>query len=265
MLDGMETTGSNMRIWLSRAVVLAAMILVMPGVIPPASAQQFNSDNYLTMPYGTETVVVTYGTRNATIVTSFALAPSWEFFVQANLFRESEQDEALEHFSTNMYAKYMFVENEAKNGGFAVMGGIGGTPGYYHRGEVTNSFRTYWASAPLTLPFVKGRVLLDLMPGFQVDLDRGPANTAAWSVTHSTRVNIYGIVPQSAIVGEIYGSSGHGATHTEYKAGLRWEPHPKFALAATYSRSLDGTPGAGFEVGFILFSPRFLCRGGCPE
>ena len=50
------------------------------------------------------------------------------------------------------------------------MGGVGGTPGYYERGELTNSFETYWAAAPLTLPFAKGKVLWDLMPGLSVDL-----------------------------------------------------------------------------------------------
>jgi hypothetical protein len=236
---------------------------VATGSARDASAQQFNSDNYLTMPQGTATFLITHGERNSSLLSSFALAKNWEFFAGANLFWKNAVSDSVDHFSTTLYAKYMFVENAAKTGGFAVMGGVGGTPGYYERGELTNSFRTYWAAAPLTLPFVKGRVLWDLMPGFEVDLDRGPEGDVSWSSTYSTRVAVYGIIPSSAIVAEVYGSKGQGVAQAEYKAGVRWEPTPSFALAATYGSAIDDPGGAGFEVGFLLFTPRFLCRGGC--
>ncbi len=253
----------SFRTFPSRVAGLATVIVAMGLLVPAARAQQFNSDNYLTMPHGTATFVVTHGQRTSAMISSFALAPNWEFFVQANLLWKDEKDDAAEHFSTNLYAKYMFFENAAKSGGFAVMGGLGGNPGYYKRGELTNSFRTVWAASPLTLPFVGNKVLLDLMPGFEADFDRGGSKATSWLFTYSTRVAIYGIIPNSAIVAEVYGSKGQGPSHSEYKAGLRWEPNPLFALAATYGATLDGSPGAGAEVGFILFTPRFLCRGGC--
>lgn len=256
-------TAHNNAGWLARHLGVVTVIVAMGLLAPAARAQQFNSDNYLTMPYGTATFVVTHGQRSSTMISSFALAPNWEFFVQAYLFWKDDTTGAAEHFSTNLYAKYMFVENAAKTGGFAVMGGVGGNPGYYQRGELTNSFRTVWAASPLTLPFLGNKVLLDLMPGFEGDFDRGGSKTTSWLFTYSTRVAIYGIIPRSAIVAEVYGSTGQGAPHSEYKAGVRWEPNPLFALAVTYSAGLDGSPGAGAEAGFILFTPRFLCRGGC--
>jgi hypothetical protein len=30
-----------------------------------------------------------------------------------------------------------------------------------------------------------------------------------------------------------------------------------------WSQGFDGSASGGFEVGFTLFTPRFLCRGGC--
>lgn len=228
----------------------------------PASAQQFNSDNYLTMPYGTVTIVMTHGERNSTIVNTFSLAPNWEFNVLSNLFWKNHQPGSVEHFTTNLYAKYMLFENSAHDGGVAVMGGLGGNPGYYDQGERTNSFETFWASAPLTVPF-RGVVFLDLMPGFSVDVNRDRSGSNTSSFTHSTRVAVYHVVPKSALVGEIYGSTGDGGSSSEYKAGIRWEPHPQFAMAATFSRALDGSRGAGAEIGLMLFTPRFLCRGGC--
>lgn len=240
-----------------------AMLAAVEFLGPSAQAQQFNTDNYLSMPYGTATFLITHGARNSTVITSFSLAPKWEFFATANLYWKRGEEQATEHFSTNLYAKRMFYENAAQNGGFAVMGGVGNNPAYYKRGEITNSFETFWASAPLSLPFAKGLLLLDIMPGFQVDFDRGVSKATSTSFTHSTRLAVYHIVPQSAIVGEVYGSVGSGFSNGEYKAGVRWEPNKSFALAVTYGHGLDGSPGAGFEVGFMLFTPRFLCRGGC--
>ena len=48
-------------------LVLAVATVLAPG----ASAQQFNTDNYLSMPYGTATFVITHGARNSTVVNSF--------------------------------------------------------------------------------------------------------------------------------------------------------------------------------------------------
>ena len=77
-----------------------------------AAAQQFNTDNYLTMPHGTATIVLKAGQRNAGVVTSFALLPRWEFFAQAFLFWENEKELAPQHFNTLLYTKYMFWVSE---------------------------------------------------------------------------------------------------------------------------------------------------------
>lgn len=103
------------------------------------------------------------------------------------MFWSNGDNQVTDHFSTNLYAKHQCYENAAKNGGFAVMGGVGSNPGYFKRGEITSSFRTYRASAPVTLPFLRGELLLDLMPGLLVDLERGAARQAITSFTHSTR------------------------------------------------------------------------------
>lgn len=67
-------------------------------------AQQFNTDNYLTMPHGTATILLTAGGRNAGTAASFALAPKWEFFAQAFLFWENEKELAPQHFNVLGYA-----------------------------------------------------------------------------------------------------------------------------------------------------------------
>jgi hypothetical protein len=51
-------------------------------------SQQYNTDNFLTMPHGTGTFVITTGERNSAMISSFALIENFGFFVQANLFRD---------------------------------------------------------------------------------------------------------------------------------------------------------------------------------
>jgi len=91
---------------------LALALILLPGFVNIAKAQQFNTDNYLTMPHGTGTFVITAGQRNATLISSFALVPKFEFFVQANLFRDYRIDNYVQHFTTTVYAKYMFWVNK---------------------------------------------------------------------------------------------------------------------------------------------------------
>lgn len=93
------------------------------------------------------TFVMTHGARNSTILSSFSLAPNWEFFAGSNMYWKNDKEQETVHFSTSLYAKHMFYENRAKTGGFAVMGGVGGNPGYFKRAEVTNSFGS--CSSPL--------------------------------------------------------------------------------------------------------------------
>jgi len=99
------------------------------------------------------------------------------------------------------------------------------------------------------------------MPGGVVNTDWGSAKTTASAFTYSTRAALYGIIPKSAIVGEVFGAAG--TAHSDPKAGIRWEPNYNVTVAATYGSALNGSEGAGFEIGVMIFTPRFLCRGGC--
>lgn len=258
-----DSTGSRggRRRW-PIALALSVVLGLLLGADERAEAQQFNSDNYLSMPHGTGTFVLTHGESYSTLLNSFALFPSWEFFAGATLYW-TETERSTDSFSTTLFVKKMFYENEAKNGGFAVMGGTGGFPGYLQGGEITGSFHTYWIAAPLSLPLLKGKLLWDVMPGGVYYSEYGLTRKEASAFTWSTRAALYGVVPQSAIVGELFGAEGEAEAEAQFKVGLRWEPSEHFVAAVTYGAGLDGSQGAGWEVGVMMFSPPFLCFGGC--
>ncbi len=224
-------------------------------------AQQFNSDNYLTMPHGTCTFALTTGERNSAFVNSFALFPRWEFFAQAFLFREKKEQEIPQHFSTTVYAKYMFYENNSKTGGGAVFLGFGKAPGYFQKGDYTPLHKSYWTALPVTIPFFDNALSWDIMPGATLDLASGDESKTAWGFTWSTRLAVYKIIPKSAIVGEIYGTDGDLFSKPEYKIGIRWEPNDTIIPAFTFSSALDGSDAAGFEIGVVIFTPQFLKIG----
>jgi len=229
---------------------------------PPVRAQQFNSDNYWTAPHGSETSIITAGQRYSLIMVSAALFPQWEFNLGATLYKEDTVQNTTDHFSTNAYVKYMVYENEAKNGGWAIMAGTGANPGYLQEGTITRSFDTYWASFPVTIPFLNGAVSWDIMPGFLYNKEYGATEETAWGYTYSTRLAVYKIVPQSAIVGEIFGTEGDAYSKAQYKFGVRWES--KHVVAAlTYGATVDGSSGAGVELGVMILTSPFLCYGGC--
>ena len=202
------------------------------------------------------------GHRGHTLIDVVTLFPRFEFNVGATLYREDRSTDTTDHFSTTLYLKYMFFENAAKNGGFAVMAGTGVQPGYLQAGTVTEDFKTYWAAFPVTFPFLDGALSWDLLPGASVTLDQGPSRTEAWGFTYSSRLAVYKVIPQSAIVGEIFGTEGDAYSKPQYKVGVRWES--KYVVAAlTYGGALDGSRGAGIELGVMILSPPFLCIGGC--
>ena len=221
-------------------------------------AQQFNTDNYLTMPQGTCTFVLTAGQRNATFINSFALIQNWEFFAQANLYWEDKDQNLPQHFTTNLYFKYMFYENKNKTGGFAAFLGYGQAPGYYNQSQFLDRHTNIWTAVPITIPFFDNMISWDLMPGGMVDFDYGNNKKTAWGFSYSTRLAIYKIIPQSAIVGEYYGTAGELYSEPEYKVGIRWEPNDTVIPAITYGSAIDGLSGPGFEIGVVIFTPRFL-------
>jgi len=223
-------------------------------------AQQFNSDNYWTAPHGVSTIIATAGQNYSTLLDVFALFPGWEFNIGATLYRKDETANTTQHFSALFYVKHMFYENEAKTAGWAAMAGTGVYPGYLKSGTVTSSFRSYWVSVPVTIPFFDNTLSWDILPGGLVNLDHGADKTEAWGFTYSSRLAVYKVIPQSAIVGEIFGTEGDAASDPQYRAGVRWES-ARVVAALSYGAGLDGSDGCGVEFGIMVFTPPFLGFG----
>ena len=239
----------------------AVLVASLPG--SRAGAQQFNSDNYLSKPAGVATVIVTLGQRNDMFMTTFSLIPRWEFTAAAYIVNEDNDPTTDDGYSTSYYFKYMIHENKAKTGGLAVKAGTGLDPGYLASTGVEDAFRTYWMNMPVTLAFFQNRLSWDLMPGVSFSKETATAEEAQWSFTYSTRVAWYPFSPKLAIVGEVFGGAGELVTIPEFKTGLRWEPNQYTTFAGTYGQEFEGTRGAGFEVGMMLFTPPFFCISGC--
>lgn len=243
---------------MKRAYTATVTMVILFIVKMPVDAQQFNSDNYLTMPHGTGTTVLTGGQRNSTMYAIFAVAPKIEINFCTNLFWENESKSIPQHFSTNIFGKYMFWVNEANNGGAAIFLGIGKSPGYYNAEGYSAFQKNYWTALPVTFPFFNNTLSWDIMPGALVNFDHGNSNSTAWGFTWSSRLAIYKVIPKTAIVGEVYGTEGQASSKPEYKVGLRWEPNSYIIPAISYGACFDGSPGAGFEIGVMIFTPQFL-------
>ena len=230
----------------------APILLLLAGISTPAYSQQFNSDSYWTAPHGTQTAVLTVGQEYSTLLGVVSLFPKWEFNVGATLFREDSGAGTLRHFSTIGYVKYMFYENKAKNGGGAIMAGTGVVPGFYQSGNLTSDSKSYWAYVPVTLPLFKGTLSWDIMPGYTVNESYGTTKETSTGLLYSTRLALYKVIPQSAIVGEIFGTEGQAYSAPQYRIGVRWESKP-LVIALTYGDGLEGNKGAGWEIGFMFF------------
>jgi len=241
----------------TNAILFLCILIVLTFEIS-VNAQQFNTDNYLTMPHGTGTFVLTAGQRNAAIINSFALIPRWEFFAQATLYWSNESQDIPQHFTTNVYAKYMPYENKEKTAGVGVFLGYGVSPFYYDKTALLARHTNLWTAVAGTIPFFNNMIFWDIMPGGMVDFDYGNNKKTAWGFTYSTRIAIYKIIPQSAIVGEIYGTAGELYSEAEYKVGIRWEPNNTVIPAITYGAGVDGSSGPGFEIGVVIYTPQFL-------
>src|SRR5262245_24413682 len=99
-----------------RWLVVIAMLVAMTGV-RSATAQQFNSDNYLSKPHGVATLILTAGDRNDMIMNTFSLFPNWEFTAAVYVYNWDDDPRTDDGYSTSYYAKYMVYENKAKTGG----------------------------------------------------------------------------------------------------------------------------------------------------
>jgi hypothetical protein len=195
-----------------KIVVFIVLLLSVNAVY----AQQFNTDNYLTMPHGTGTFVLTTGERNATMYSTFTLLPRFELNFQSSLFWSDESLNIFQFFSLNVFGKYMLWVNEANTSGVAVFLGIGKSPGFYTQNGYSALHKNYWTAVPFTIPFFNNTISWDIMPGALVDLDYGNNKETAWGFTYSTRVAVYKVIPQTAIVAEFYGTEGKAYSKPEY-------------------------------------------------
>ncbi|OQP40984.1 hypothetical protein A4H97_15400 [Niastella yeongjuensis] len=234
-------------------------------ISPAMNGQQYNSDSYLSKPWGTITIIPTVGKRSSMLMTTYSLFPKWEFTIASYLYNNDDDPLTNDGYSASLYAKYMFYENKAKTGGFAAKAGTGTRPGTLDAEfRVKDAFKTYWINTPGTIPFFNNKLSVDLMPGVSTTINYGDSSEhAAWAFTYSARAAWYPFGPKASIVGEVFGASGEAGTMPEYKIGLRWEPSQHAVFALTYGQEFNGTQGAGFEFGIMLFTPPFACFGGC--
>ncbi len=246
----------------SVAAALGAACLVLMS--QSAAAQQFNSDNQWVAPHGVATIIPTVGQEYSMFQLVAALLPETEFNIGIIHYWEDTVDRSEAHNTGSFYVKRRLSENEAGTGGWAVMGGTGVYPGYLAEGEVTNTFKSWWANGIYTIPFRDGAITWDLLPGFLVNLDKDQTGKNAWGMTYSTRVAVYKIIPHSAIVAEVFGATGEAYAEPTFRIGVRWES-PRVIVAATYGNSFHGAGWPRFELGamFLTNQLKFLCLGKC--
>jgi hypothetical protein len=226
-------------------------------------AQQFNSDSWLSKPHGTITLIPTFGERNSMLMNTYSLFPKWEFTMAAYLYNDDKDAATDDGYSASFYMKYMFYQNKNATGGAAVKAGTGLFPGTLDGEDRSkDAFKTYWMNAPVTIPFVKNTLQLDLMPGASMTSHFGAEEKTAFNFTYSTRLAWY-MNPKWSVVGELFGATGEASTVPEYKVGVRWDPSQYGVFALTYGSEIGGNNGAGFEFGVMLFTPPFACLGGC--
>ena len=228
-------------------------------VSDPVQGQQFSSDSYISKPHGMATVIMTAGERNIMTMTTFSLFPRWEFTFAAYIYRDDRNSLTDDGYSTSIYAKYMFYENAAKTGGFAMKAGRGLDPGYLDgEQKVKDATKTFWMNAPATIPFFDNKLSWDIMPGATVNRNYGEDDQTAWGFTYSTRLAWYPFNYEWALVGEVFGTAGDVTAIPEYKIGVRWEPNQNIVYALTYGQEFSDNKGAGAEFGIMIFTPPFL-------
>lgn len=247
-------TRSSIRLW--------PFFFALWVIAGTATAQQFNSDSWLSKEHGTITLIPTYGKRNAMLMNTYSLFSKWEFTMAAYLYNDDNDPRTDDGYSTSFYLKYMFYQNKTATGGAAVKAGTGMFPGNLNtEGRIKDAFRTYWMNFPCTIPLFDNKISWDLMPGYSLTKDYGEDNSTAWAYTYSTRVAWYPFNPEWAAVGEIYGTGGEVPFVAQYKFGVRWEPSQYAVFALTYGHEIHGENGAGVEFGVMLFTPPFARFG----
>lgn len=248
-----------------RASVLVSLSLAFVALAATrVSAQQFNGDNQYVAPHGVATVILTVGQEYSNFLAIAALLPETEFNVGVTHFVDKPLDLTDGHYSGLFYVKRRLVENEAGNAGWAISVGTGVDPSHLAAGTRTDTFRSWFATTSYTSAFREGAVTWDLMPGVLVNLDEDQSGETAWGMTWNSRVAVYKIIPQSAIVAEVFGTAGEAYAEPTYRVGVRWES-PRVIVAATYGDSFSHSGSPRFEVGVMFFTKqhKLLCLGGC--
>jgi hypothetical protein len=247
----------------SYKVVMIYIMLASPN---KNYAQQYNSDSWLSKPHGTITIIPTLGERNSMLMTTYSLFPKWEFTVAGYLYNNDGNPLTNDGYSASLYGKYMFYQNKAETGGASVKAGTGMRPGTINSEDrEKDAFKSYWINFPCTVPLFNNKLSWDLMPGTSMTKNYGDSQTVAWGFTYSTRLAWYPFDPRWSLVGEMFGTAGENKAIPEYRIGIRWEPSQYAVLAVTYGHEFNGSEGAGFEVGLMIFTPRFACFGGCDK
>ena len=231
-----------------------------------ATAQQFNGDNQWVAPHGVATFILTVGQEYSNALAIAALLPETEFNIGVTHFVDKPLELTEGHYSGLFYVKRRLFQNEAGNAGMSVSVGTGVDPSYLAAGTVTDTFRTWFASTAYTLAFREGAVTWDLMPGVMVNTNQDRSGQTAWGMTWCSRLAVYKLIPQSAIVGEVYGTAGEAYAEPTYRIGVRWES-PRVIVAATYGNSFRNSGSPRFEVGVIVLTSQleFLCIGKCKK
>jgi hypothetical protein len=178
-------------------------------ILNKISAQQFNSDSWLSKTHGTVTIITTYGERNSMLMTTYSLFPKWEFTVAGYLYNNDGNPLTNDGYSTSLYAKYMFYQNKKETGSASVKAGTGMKPGTINgEDREKDAFQSYWVNFPCTIPFFKNKLSWDAMPGVSVTRNYGQAETTACAFTYSTRLAWTPFDPRWALVGEVFGNEG---------------------------------------------------------
>ncbi len=245
---------------LKRGLNIGVVLLVMLGSAP-VLAQQFVTDDYFVMPYKSSNMMMTIGENNAVILPSMGLFKDWEVFIGAALAWEGGDRNDEDHFSTIVSAKHNVWKNERDTGGFSWSVGTGLNPEYFEDNLRTESFRDVYGVALWTLPFADDRVQLDLNPGVSFKSGDAYSDDTAVDFTYSARVAWLKGVGNWSPIAEVFGSVGDVDKQAQYKLGARWEPNDNFRFAFTYGAGLDGSDGAGVEIGIIMVT--IPCSKGC--
>ena len=243
--------------------LLLALVVATGG---PAGAQQFNADNQWVAPHGVATIALTVGQEYSTFIAVAALLPETEFNIGVTHFYDRPLDLTEGHYSGIFYVKRRLSENEAGTGGWAVSVGTGIDPSYLEAGTVTDNFQSWFVNSSYTVAFRDGDVTWDLQPGVMVNLDKDQSGETAWGMTWCSRAAVYKVIPQSAIVAEVFGTAGEAYAEPVYRLGVRWES-PRVIVAATYGDTFSGAGSPRLELGVIVLTNQlnFLCLGKCKK